>query len=180
MKISDIDTIRKRQFAYYCVAFSLPIIAAFLTIDIIEGELLEILADILLLLVLLFGYAGIRRYKADMKIYRATLILVGIVFLYNVSIGAGNGTILYWIPPLPLIFLFFLGKREGGLITCIFFLAICFLLINPLSINIYPYGIGTCVRFLFSQIMVIFMAYGLEAAREKYGDLLIDLHLKAE
>jgi hypothetical protein len=178
MNISDIHTILKRQFALYCIALALPIAFAFLILDVIEDDMIEVLADGLLLLALLSGYICTRKFKASMVVYRVTLTLIGIIFLYNVTIGAGNGTILYWIFPIPLIFLFFLGKREGGLYTGIFFFVMCILMFDPFSFGVYPYDTGTTARFLFSQVLVILMAYGLETARERYGELLVAKHRK--
>jgi hypothetical protein len=174
MNISDIDSIRKRQFAYYCVALALPIALGFLVYDIFNGAFLEAMLNSLLFLGLLAGYIGIRKFNVDMLTYRATLALVGIIFLYNTYIGSGDGAVLYWILPLPLIFLFFLEKFEGGLFSGILFCLMCVLLFNPFSLESYVYDAGVRMRFLFSQVLVILMAYGLEAAREKFGNLLIE------
>lgn len=168
------DIVRKRQFAFSCIAFSVPITLVFVIVDLIEGDTLEVLIDSLMIFVLLAGFIVIRKYHADLKIYRTTLTLVSILFLYNVAIGSGKGTVLYWLFSFPLFFLFFLGKKEGGIYSVVFLCFLCMLLLNPFSFKIYQYDVGISLRFLISLLFVTLVAYGLEAAREKYINLLVE------
>ncbi len=103
-------------------------------------------------------------------------MILGMSFLYNVIIGAGKGTAIYWLFPFPLVFMFFLGKKEGGMASAVFFCALCILLINPISFEIYEYSTGESLRFLAALLLVILIAYGLESSRNKYELLLIEKH----
>ena len=174
MDISSIEKTRKRRFAFLCIAFSLPIIFGFTVVDFIEDDTIEILINILMGAVFVAGLIGIKKFEADLLVLRLGMILLSVIFLYNVSIGSGNGTAVYWLFSFPLVFVFFLGKKEGGVASAIFFCVLCILLINPFSLKIYSYGVGMSLRFLASLLLVTLMAYGLEASREKFGQLLID------
>lgn len=178
MEISSIDKTRKRLFAFLCIAFSLPVILGFTVVDFIEGDILEALINILMGVVFVASFFSIKKWEADLLVYRLGLALLSVIFLYNVSIGSGNGTAIYWLFSFPLVFVFFLGKKEGGVVAAIFFSILCVLLINPFSFEIYSYNLGVSLRFLTSLLLVTLMAYGLESSRQKYGHLLIEKHTK--
>jgi len=178
MDISSIEKTRKRLFGMLCISFSFPIILIFTIVDIFEGDTLETAIDILLIVFFVFCFLGIKKWKADLQIYRLGLALLSVIFLYNVSIGAGNETVVYWLYSFPIVFLFFLGKREGCIASILFFGILGLLLFNPFSLDIYSYSVGFSLRFLTSLLLVTLMAYGLEASREKYGNLLIEKNLK--
>lgn len=178
MAITRIDKKRKRQFAYLCIAFSLPIIFGFTIVDFIEGDALETVINIVMVVVFIAGFLGIWKLDADLLVYRSGLVLLSTIFLYNIIIGSGNGTSVYWLFPFPLVFVFLLGKREGAMASAVFFSISAFLLINPFSFEIYSYSMGFSLRFIASLLLVTLLAYGLEASREKYGNLLIQEHEK--
>ncbi len=175
MAESEIDIIersRKRHFAYFCIAICLPIVGTFLIVDIIEGQSLEILSNILMLVVLSLGFIFIKELEADLLVYRIGLILMAAVFLYNIVIGSGEGTAVFWIFPFPLVFLYLLGRKEGGIYTIVFFCFLTVFLFNPLSLDIYSYELDISFRFLISLFLVTLMAFGLETSRERYGQML--------
>lgn len=163
---------RKRQFAYLCMVLLVPVIAGFTVVDAIEGDAVETAINILMGVVIITGFIAIKRFKADLLVYRLLLAAMAMIFLYNISIGSGSGTAIYWLFPFPLIFVFLLGKNEGGVASAVFFCLLCVVLINPLSLEFYPYHIGVSLRFLVSLLLVTLLAYGLEASREKYAHLL--------
>lgn len=172
MEISDIEKTRKRLFAQLCVTFFLIAILGFTIVDFIEGDTLEEVIDIIAGMILIAGFIGLIKLDADLLIYRLMLVMLSVSYLYNVSIGSGNGTAIYWLFSFPIVFVFFLGKNEGGVACAIFFGMLCVLLINPFSLDIYSYGIGVSLRFLTSLLLVALIAYSLEASREKYIHLL--------
>lgn len=178
MEISNIEKTRKRHFAFLCIGLCLPIILGFTIVDFIEGDMVEFFINIVMGMVFVAGLIGIKKLGAEMLIYRLVLTLLGVIFLYNVVIGSGNGTSVYWLFPFPLVFVFFLGTKEGGLISAIFFVIIGILLINPFSFGIYAYSLGVSLRLLASLLLVLLMACGLEASRERYGRLLFEKHEK--
>ncbi|MDP3286111.1 MAG: hypothetical protein Q8M56_16910 [Desulfobacterales bacterium] len=174
MEITDIEKSRKRLFFYICISLSLPVIFGFTIIDFIEGDTLESLINILMAIIFTAGFFGIKKWDADLLVYRSGLALLSAIFLYNVVIGSGNGTAIYWLFAFPLVFMFFLGKKEGVVLTVFFFISLCVMLINPFSFEIYRYNIGVSLRFLVSLLFVTLMAYGLEASREKYLNMVFE------
>lgn len=176
MEIARVDRTRKQRFAFFCIGFSFPVIIGFTIVDFMEGDTIEALINILMGMVLLSGFYALKKRSIHLPIYRLALAVLSVTFLYNILIGSGNGTAIYWLSPFPLLFLFFLGKREGGLASAIFFCVLCIVLINPFSFEIYEYNIGTSLRFLVSLLLVTLMVYGLEASRDKTERLLIKKH----
>ena len=178
LDVAAIEKDRKRRFAYICIGLSLPVIVGFTVVDFIEGDLLEAVINILMALIFIVGLVAIKKYSADQWVYRVGVLLLCTVFVYNVLIGSGKGTAIYWLFSFPLVFVFFLGKKEGGIYTAVFILMLCFVMINPLSFDIYPYDLAVSMRFLVSLLLVGLMAYGLEVSREKYFRLMFTEHDK--
>lgn len=178
METANIDKKRKERFAILCIGFSLPVIVGFTIVDLSEGDVTEVLINILMFMVLVAGLVGLRKTEAHRAIYRLGLGLLSVTFIYNIITGSGHGTAIYWLFPFPLVFFFFLGKREGSLAAAVFFCVLCILLINPFSFEIYAYGIGVSLRFLAALLLVTIMAYGLEASRDKSERMLMEKHTK--
>jgi len=176
LEISAIEKLRKRHFAFLCVGFCLPVLIGFTIVDLFEGDGIEALINVFMAIVLVFGFIAITRWEADLLVYRLTLSMLSLIFIYNIGVGSGNGTALYWLFVFPLVFVFFLGKKEGRLFAFIFFSVLCLVLINPFSLNVYPYQLGVSLRFLVSLLLVSIIAYSLEVSREKYGSLLLSEH----
>ena len=168
MDILDIDKTRKRHFALICIVLSLVTITVFSFVDFIEGDSIEFLLDILVLLVLIVFFSGIKFFNADVYFYRAAAVLIAVYLQYNLIIGSGNGTIFYWLYIYPLIVMFLLGKKHGGIASIIFLIVTGFSLINPLSLELYQYPVKVSLRFLASLLFVSFIAHGLEVSRERY------------
>lgn len=114
----------------------------------------------------------------DLYIYRVGLALLALSFLWQVAIGAGAGTVLYWLYIVPLLFFFFLGKLEGALGVISFLGILAILLINPFQLEIYTYQLRVSLRFLASFLFVSILAYGLELSRQWFSDLLTAEHNK--
>lgn len=174
MEGADIERTTKRRFAYLCVAISLPVLIGFTAVDLLEGDTLEAIAEIVAVLVFIAGFIGIRAYSADLLVYRLCLLLLSLSFLYEVSIGAGNGTVLYWLFAFPPMYVFLLGKKEGAWSYAAFWIALSALVLNPLGLRVYDYSGETGLRVLGSLLFVAAIAYGIEASREEYGRLLME------
>ena len=174
MDLLEIEKSRKRFFAYLCILISTPLVLCFTVIDYFEGDTLEMLLDLIICVIFLGVLAALKKIQRDAEIYNTGLILLSAFFLYLVTVGAGDGTVVYWLFPFPVFFLFYLGRMRGLLASCLFFSILAVLLLNPLSLNIYPYKFETSSRFFISLLFIGIISYGLEASREKYQNLLID------
>jgi hypothetical protein len=180
MDIEIIERTRKHMFAYLAIYFTLPILIGFIAIDYIEGDLEEQIMNLIAGAVLVAVFVAIRKFQLDKPIYRISLSLLSAVFLYNVIIGSGAGNALYFLFPFPLIFVFFLGKNEGSIFSAVFTVILTVILVNPFNFAFFFYPLGVALRFLASYLLVTFLALGLEAAREKYGILLLDKQKQLE
>lgn len=178
MDTHNIDKKRKRLFFYFLAVFGLLAAVGFSIIDYLEGDSVELFINIVNGTVIVTGLLALKKYDADVCVYRVGFTLIGASFLYLVTIGAGDGTVLYWLFIIPLLFLFFLGKPEGLWGSILFFIVLCFLLINPLSFEIYTYDFGTSLRFLTIFGFLVVIASGLESSRQKFSELSIDEHQK--
>ena len=178
MEKEDLEKTRKRLFVYTCFAFTLPVLIAFTILDWVEGDVIEAELNVLTAVVFVVSLFAIRRLNADRMIYRAGVGLMAVVFLYNVYIGSGGGTAIYWLFGFPLAFVFLLGRREGTAAAAIFILVVALLLLDPLSLSFYTYSQGVSMRFLASLLFVTLMGYALESSREKYWNLFIGINQK--
>ena len=178
MDISNRDKKRKRLFFFLCAGLTLLVTAGFTITDYFERDPVEFLIDIVIGIILIACIVAIIKYEADRVVYRLGLALISVCFSYLVSIGSGEGTVLFWVPIIPLMFLFFLGRSEGLLGSGLLFIVLCFLLINPFSLEIYAYDLGTSIRFLSMFTFLTIIASGLESSRQQFSELLLDEHKK--
>lgn len=167
----SIDEVRKRQFFGLCIAFAIPLLIGFTIVDYYEGDQIEMGLDIILMMLLTSCFVGIIKFNADFNFYRTTLTLISMTLLYAVSLGAGNETILSWTLIVPILYLFFFGKKEGLAWTITFCTLLLILIINPLGLAIHNYGLPIGLRLVTAFLFVGIIAYGLEASRYKYSML---------
>ena len=171
-EIEQIEKLRKRQFAYLCIAFTFPLMVAFTFLDIFEGDVVEAVFDVLSGLALIICAIGLKKFNVHKSLYYMVMILLGSFYLYNVAIGAGKGTAIYWIYSFPLVFLFFFGIKEGAAVSLTFMFILGIIVLNPFRQSMYVYSLEEGLRFLISLLLVSLIAFGLEASREKYGRML--------
>jgi len=176
METETLNKTRKRLFAYLCIILTVSVNLTFSIVDYIEGDKLEMLLDILICLIFIAGFIGIKKFNADMLVYRLVLFTLSIGLLYSILIGSGNGTVVYWLFPFPIVFMFFLGKNEGLVFSIFFLIILSVLLINPFSFEIYFYDIDVAIRFIASLIFLTLISFGIQASLERYARILIDKH----
>ena len=175
MDTARIDKLRKQRFFYYCMTIGIVVTFGFAIIDFFEGETFEVALDLIFAGVLIISYISMRRFNNDMLIYRVGLFFLSLVYLYAMYVGTGEGTILYWMFILPLIYLFFLGKNEGmvwSILSGVLMVVIFFL---PTT---YPYGLNIQYRFMLAFIFVSVFAIGLESSRQRFSELFAKERLR--
>jgi len=172
----DLEKDRKRQFAFLCLGFCVPLLLGFTIVDVYEGDLVEAIINIVMAIILIACFLVIRKSDAEIIIYRLALFLLALIFIYNVIIGSGEGTVVFWLFIFPLVFMFFLGKREGGLYSLLFLCVLGIVFLDPISWEIHTYSKSISLRLLASLVLVTYLAYSLEASREKYGIMLFEEH----
>jgi len=169
---------RRRQLIGFLCSFGIPVIVVFGVVDFLEGDRIEFFADVALLGILLAGLIAIFKFDKDRPTYFFALNLLALAVLYNVAIGAGSETALYWVFVLPLLLFFFQGKRDGLISVCFVFLLLSLLLFQPGLVRAHDYGMHTGLRFFFSLLFVAVIAYGLESSRDRFSHMLRREHGK--
>lgn len=163
---------RRRQLIGFLCSFGIPVIVFFGVVDFLEGDTPEFLADVALVSILVAGLIAIFRYDKDRPAYFFGLNMLALAVLYNVAIGAGEETALYWVFVLPLLLFFFQGRRDGLISVGLVFLLLFLLLFLPEWVRAHDYGGRTGLRFFLSFLFVSVIAYGLESSRYRFSDML--------
>lgn len=166
------DRERKRFFFGVCAAVTVAAFLFLLTLDFQEGDVLEALIDLAVLALMVSGLWSLKRFDADMAVYRSTHSIIGLLLLYSMGIGAGKETVLYWALMMPLLLFFFFGAREGLVWSGLFFGASVLMVFIPELLGTHAYGPFTATRFGLTLFFVGFIGYGLESARDASNRLL--------
>jgi hypothetical protein len=171
---ADIHNKRKRHFFIYCVWFAIATMILMSILDLKEGDTREFVANLTITIVLVGGLLAIKLTKVEMAVYRVMGFLISLNYFYNVSIGAGDETVIYWIFILPPVFFFFLGKLEGTVWALGFTFFLGIIMLMPDLVGAYPYSNVILSRFFITFSLVTILCYGLEASRNAFGGLLDD------
>jgi PAS domain S-box-containing protein len=173
LNINEIEQERRKKVVLLLALFGIPVAVLFMVIDYLENEIIEMLADVLIGLVIAISYYCTRRFSFEKNIYRIGLSILAVLFVYLVVIEVESGTMLYWILILPLLAFFFLGKKEGWIISIILFilLAIPLVPLLPSLESSYPETIRS--RFLIAYFFFSIVSYGIELSRERFKELLV-------
>ncbi|THB81570.1 MAG: hypothetical protein D3926_01405 [Desulfobacteraceae bacterium] len=145
----------------------------FSVFDYQKGEINEIYLNFFMCLVIIVGNTCVLKFNLDRVAYCVGINLVNLTLIYDVSIGAGDGGGLFWLPVMPLFIFFFLEKPDAIISAVLFFCCSIVLLIYPSLFNTYPYELNTGIRYLISLFFVNIIAYGLESSRYRYSKLLV-------
>ncbi len=168
----EVDKKRKSLFFIICNAI---IIGAFIILSIfnyMEENFFEIKTNMAVIVVMIAGIIATKASDAHMIIFRASHLLVSLLFFYCVYEGSGNGTVLYWATIMPILFFFFFGKREGLVWVSIFFMGILIIMLTPSIFNSHPYDSITISRFFIYLLIVLIISYGIESSRYAFSRLL--------
>ena len=169
---SDLDKKRKRTFFILCSSIT---IGAFLILSIVnylERDCQEIIFNMIIISIMVAGLLGVIKWHKDIVVYRIVHFLICLNFFYSVAMGAGQETVLYWVSIMPLLFFYFMGKREGLMWTMIFSCCVFFILLFPSLIGAHSYPAVIVPRFMITLLILIIISYGLESSRDKYSRLL--------
>ncbi|MBL7005566.1 MAG: hypothetical protein ISR78_00635 [Spirochaetia bacterium] len=173
-KVDEQEKERDRKYRL-AIRLSIAAIAAmtiFIVKDIVEGDILEMLYEAGICAVLLIGLVLLRKGFFNLLLYRFTLLIIALLFLYAVCIGSGKGTVLYWQFFIPLTFIYFLGEREGVFWTSVLAVILVFLVFNPMHLPIYSFDLLEGISFFSSYIFVSVIAAFIEHSRSEYAEKL--------
>ena len=153
-------------------SFGIPVIVVFGVVDYLEGDRIEFLVDVTLVAILVAGLIGIFKYNKDRPAYFVGLNMLALAVLYNVAIGAGKESALYWVFILPSLLFFFQGRRDGLISVGFVLLLLSPFLFLPGLVHSHDYGMKTGLRFFPSLVFVAVIGYGLESSRYRFSHML--------
>ncbi len=168
----SVERTRRRQLIVFLCSFGIPVISVFGVVDFLEGDTIELLVDVALVAILVAGLIAIFKYNKDRPGYFVGLNMLALAVLYNVAIGAGKESALYWVFVLPLLLFFFQGRRDGLISVGFVFLLLSLFLFLPGLVHAHDYGMKTGLRFYLSFLFVAVIGYGLESSRYRFSDML--------
>ena len=168
----SVERTRRRQLIGLLTSFGIPVILMFGVVDFLEGDTIEFLVDVALVAILVVGLIAVFKYNKDRAAYFVALNMLALAVLYNVYIGAGEESALYWVFVLPSLLFFFLGRRDGLVSVGFVLLLLSLLLFQPGLVHAHDYGMRTGLRFFPSLFFVAIIGYGLESSRYRFSDML--------
>lgn len=171
-KLIDSDRRRRRFLFSLCSSITVLAIIILAIYNYLTQGVRELYISAFLVSIIVAAYIALIKLDLDMVIYRICLLLLCLSLFYSVPNGAGQGTSLYWIYSLPLLFFFFFGKREGLIWFIIFSSCLLFVILTSSVFGWYSYGYPTILRFTITLVIVTVISYGLEASRELSNKLL--------
>lgn len=168
----DLDQKRKRFLFSLLTMIVMVAFPILLFINFMEGDHREMIIDLVVIAIMFGSFIALKKFNIDNIIYRASLFLSALNFFYTVSIGAGEGSVLYWVFAIPPLFFYFFGKKEGCLWSLLFVAGLCAVMLIPSVFNGHIYSDMTILRFLITLFFIGFIAFGLEASRDTFSKLL--------
>ncbi len=125
---------------------------------------------------ILVGFVIIlRKMKSGAILYRATIIMIGTLFLYWIKTGAVQGYASIWILTTPLFIFFLTGRREGLFWTAIITAGTVIFFINPFSLlEVWIYPPDFVIRLLISMFIILVFTYSYESARERSTKAIVN------
>ena len=160
---------RKQVFVVTCTV-GLMVLVGYTIRNYLSGEILAMWTHSAMTLLVAGGLAGLL-LGVDARIaYRVVLSGVGIGLLW---LSAFTHNFLYFHILMPLLLFFFLGRREGGILTGLFSLAAAVLLLAPGLAGTFDYDTEQVIRFLVGFIFVSIIAWGHESSSQRLYDHLL-------
>lgn len=180
MDLYGIDKNRKMQLFTICSIFGVGLLSLFFIINIINGNFILMMVDLLLIVIIAIWYVAMYKFKEDLWLYRVGLAALIMAILYAVATASKGEYILYSLFFFPPGIIFFLEKKEGSIWCIALFIVLALLLLQPISINIYQYEQTNALYFLLSFLFVSFISFQLESSRSHYSNLFLEEHSKLQ
>ena len=160
-----------RKQAYYAVAGAgLLILVGFSIVEYLRNNMAEMWTDVVMALLVAGSLLALLLGNDDQRAYR--LGCWGSVLGMWCLILTGDGPLYYQLV-MPLLLLYFLGRREGGVLVGIFFVGMAALMLLASGFGVgNVYGIGNTLRFLVGCLFVTIIGGSYEKWREQFHALL--------
>ena len=169
MEAKSMHARHRRQVFFVACGAVLVILAGFAVTNYIGRNLPAMWVNIAMALVVAGGALGLRLGIDDLRSYRMVCWGAGVGLLCLAWLGPNY---LYYHLVMPLLMFFFLGKREGMILSGAFFLGMAVLLLAPGVSGGNTYQVEQGLRFLVGYLFVSLVGWGHEKWRQRLYALL--------
>ena len=160
---------QKQVFVVACTV-GLVVLVGYSIRNYLGGDVTAMWIHNLMALLVAGGTAGLLLGAEARRAFRVVLLGVGIGLL---CLSALTQSQLFFHLLMPLLLFFFLGRREGGILTGFFFLGVALLLLAPELAGTLVYETEVGIRFLVGYVFVSIIAWGHESSSQRlYAHLL--------
>ena len=160
---------QKQVFLVAC-SVGLIVLAVYSIRNFLGGNIEAMWIHILMALIVAGGGGGLLLGAEPRIAFRVVLLGAGVGLL---CLAAFTPTFLFYHLVMPFLLFFFLGRREGGILTGIFLLAMAFLLLAPEFSGTLVYETELGLRFFIGYIFVSLIGWGHETSSQRmYSHLL--------
>ncbi len=167
---SSDEIVRINAFSRFAFFVSIPMVLFFLLLNLVEGDIKEVLLSAVGICLLLVGIQQVQANSAPREIFRILYGGVSLILLIGACLQAGEGTIIFWLFSVPPLYFTMFGTREGLIwaVTMTLIMAIILFVPGLYLTDWYSPEVG--IRFLITFSFVLFLSYGTEASRSYFGD----------
>lgn len=167
---SSDEIVRINAFTRFAFFVSIPMVLFFLFLNLIEGDIKEVLLSAVGFCLLLMGIRQVQTNSASRETLRLLYGGVSLILLIGACLQAGEGTILFWLFSVPSLYFTMFGTREGLLWAVAMTLIMAIILFAPGLYLTDWYSAEVGSRFLITFSFVLFLSYGTEASRSYFED----------
>ena len=178
METENSDTRRRKQLFYFICGIASLVLVGFSIFNYLTDNLSAMRTQIVMLSVVTGSALAPSLGVRDRTAYRVLLFGTGVGLCLFVAIGS---PFLYYQLTLPLLFFFFLGRREGAVATTVFLVGFALLLQLPSLSGTRSYDTAHSIRFLVAYLFMTTLAWTHQASRTRFHAVLTSKneHLKA-
>ena len=169
MEFTNLHLEHRKQVFYTASGVGMMVLVGFSIVNYIASNLPAVWAHIAMALLVAGGVLGLLLGIPDRRVYRFVFWVIGIGLLCLTWIGPSY---LYYHVGVPLLMFFFLGKREGAILSGGFLCGMIVLLLAPDLVGSHVYATEQALRFLAGFLFVSLIGWGHEGSRQRLYRLL--------
>jgi len=171
----------RRLFAGLAVIITIPIVYLFSFMHFKGADPLLGLFLFFIAVVLTVCFVTIRKIKNITNIYRISLMVIGLFFLFLLKDSGAHDYRALWLYIYPLEVYFLLGRNEGTIYTLVFFLLSIFVLLFQDYFEVTTqHSLDFKVRFFISLFLVWMLSFSFEEVRHRFQNQMIEQQLNLE
>ena len=157
---------RRRFFANYGLYTTLFVSLIFLFINLKKQLIFMAIMDLQLFLVFLAIIILRNRTNREALLYKIGLLSVTLLVLAVIYLGNGGEAGLFWALPIPLVYAFYLGVKEGAVWMGLFTLLSLPSLFNLIPGLPFEHDPDASFRFIMADIIFFSTSFSVEFSRQ--------------